>query len=256
MKKTKQNEIPENMVNLWERLELKVHKGEAVAGFVTRLSDIDRELLVVEQPIRISGSLELEAGLQLEVIFNRQDASYTFNAVIVSIDPNNDSIATLRAVSDVRRTQRRRFVRIDIAGNITFKLVELDVNKNEILSLDKKGELLNVSAGGILLSTTEQLKQNDLILMNFWLKNSQRLESILGLVKRLEIAEQTDSKQDEFLVGVEFITKDKAAEIIPPRLAELLPNGMNYFNEALEKLVVQFVYKQQVETRKKMKVNS
>jgi len=255
MKKTKQSEIPKNMVNLWERLELKAQKGDSVACFVTRLGDIDKEQLVVEQPIRISGNLELEAGQQLEVVFNREDASYTFNAIVVSIDSNNDNLTTLQATSDVRRTQRRRFVRIDIAGNITFKLVELNVNKQEILSLDKKGVLLNVSAGGILLSTSEQLKQSDLILMNFWLKNSQRLDNVLGLVKRLELSEQSDSQRDEYLVGVEFITKEKAAEIIPSKLADLLPTGINYFNEALEKLVVQFVYKQQVETRKRMKVN-
>jgi len=255
MKKTKQNEVPKNMVNLWERLELKAQRGDAVACFVTRLSDIDKELLVMEQPIRISGNLELEPGQQLEVVFNRRDASYTFNAVVVNIDSENDNLTTIQAISDIRRSQRRRFVRIDIVGNITFKLVELDVNKQEILSFEKKGDLLNVSAGGILLSTTEQLKQNDLVLMNFWLKNSQRLDSILGLIKRLEISEQSESQNDEYLVGVEFITKERAAEIIPSKLAELLPSGINYFNEALEKLVVQFVYRQQVETRKRMKVS-
>jgi c-di-GMP-binding flagellar brake protein YcgR len=255
MKKTRQNEYPENMVNLWERLELKAEKGSATANFVTRLSDIDRELLVVEQPIRISGNMQLEMGQQVEVVFNREDASYTFNAVVVTIDSDNDNLTTLQVISDIRRTQRRRFVRIDIAGNITFKAVELDVHKNEILSLDKKGELLNISAGGILLTTSEQLKQNDLILMNFWLKNSQRLDNILGLVKRLEIEESSESKHDEYLAGIEFITKEKAAEIIPSKLAELLPAEINYFNEALEKLVVQFVYKQQVETRKRIKVN-
>jgi len=255
MKKTKQNEIPENMVNLWERLELKAKKGSAAACFVTRLSDIDRELLVVEQPIRISGNMQLEMGQQVEVVFNREDASYTFNAIVVTIDSDDDNLTTLQAISDIRRTQRRRFVRIDIAGNITFKAVELDVNKHEILSLDKKGELLNVSAGGILLITSEQLRQDDLILMNFWLKNSQRLESILGLVKRLEKSEHSETNHDEYLAGIEFITKEKAAEIIPSKLAELLPQEINYFNEALEKLVVQFVYKQQVETRKRIKVN-
>jgi hypothetical protein len=57
-------------------------------------------------------------------------------------------------------------------------------------------------------------------------------------------------------MGIEFLSKEKALDVIPAVQAEQLPSTINYFSEALEKLVVHFVYKQQVESRKRMSVDS
>jgi len=256
MKKPDLEGHPGNMVSLWERLEFRVSKSDGQASFVTRINDMEKELLLVENPIRVAGDFQLEAGQQLEVVFNREDASYTFDATVVAIDPNNENLTTIQPLSDVRRSQRRQFVRIDIAGEISFKTFDLKTSGEELLSLDKKGELLNVSAGGILLCTEEKLRKDDIVLLNFRLKNSQRLENILGIVKRFEQADQSDDEDANYLVGIEFLSKEKALEIIPASQAEYLPSSINYFSEALEKLVVHFVYKQQVESRKRISVGS
>ncbi|MCP4581905.1 MAG: hypothetical protein GY839_09815 [candidate division Zixibacteria bacterium] len=256
MKKLDTEGNPGNMVGLWERLELRIKKGDREASFITRINDMDKELLIVENPIRLAGDLQIEIGQQLEVVFNKKDASYTFDATVVAIDPDNENLTRIQTLSDVRRSQRRQFVRIDIAGKISYKAIDLNAPGEGLLSLDKKGELLNVSAGGILLCTSENLMQNDLVLLNFSLKNNQRLENILGIVKRLEKSDQSDSKCADLLVGIEFLTKEKALSMIPVSQAEHLPPTLNYFSEALEKLVVHFIYKQQVETRKRMSVDS
>jgi c-di-GMP-binding flagellar brake protein YcgR len=249
MKKENSVTAPPNMVNLWDRLELKLSKGNSTATFITRIEDIDREALIVEKPIRIAGNLNIEVGQSLEVVFNREDASYTFQAVVAAIDPSREDITTIQAISDVKRSQRRRFVRIDIAGSITFRRIDTsDVDQAEI-GLEHKGELLNVSAGGVLLSTKSELKQNDFILLKFRLKNSQELDNILGLVKRLEKGEGRD-----FLAGIEFLAKEKVSQLLPGDFTEYIPTQVNFFDEALQKAIVQFVYRQQVESRKKSKV--
>ena len=254
MKKDNYATAPPNMVNLWDRLELKLNKGNSTATFITRIEDIDKEALIVEKPVRIAGNLEIEVGQNLEVVFNRSDASYTFHAVVVSIDSSREDITTIQAISDVKRSQRRRFVRIDIAGSISFRKIDTSNSAQAEIGLEQKGELLNVSAGGVLLSTRAELKHNDIILLKFRLKNAQELENILGLVKRLEQAEGAKAHQ-EYLAGIEFIAKEKAPELLPGDFSEYIPAEINFFDEALQKAIVQFVYRQQVDSRKKTKVN-
>jgi c-di-GMP-binding flagellar brake protein YcgR len=255
VKKTKVNKHPADVVNLWERLELKLDKDGKVANFITRIEDIDKDMLTVESPIRIAGDLELTVGQHLEAVSNKRDASYVFEAVVTDINPQKENMTTLKTVSEIRRSQRRRFVRIDIAGNITYRVIDKTTQNRGRLSLDKKGELLNISAGGILIITDEIVKQGDFLLMNFLMKDSQRLENILGIAKRIESSVESDNHDNEYLVGIEFLSKEKSSESIPWNLIEVLPPDTNYFSEALQQLIVQYVYKQQVELRKKQKAN-
>jgi len=254
MNKGKTANNPQNMVNLWERLELRLVQDKETASFVTRIEDIDKEAMLVERPVRISGQADITIGQNLEAVFSRADASYTFDAVVTSIDPKRENITTIQAVSPVRRSQRRRFVRIEIAGDVTYKVIDTSRGEQAGLGLDRKGELLNISAGGVLLSAGQDLKQGDLVLLNFSLKNSQRLENIIGLVKRLEKSESAVSTKQGFLAGIEFLTKDKIAHVLALNLTEYFPSEVNFFDEALQQTVVQFIHKQQLESSKSQNI--
>ncbi len=252
----KQNSLnPDQVVNLWERLELNLDIDNKKASFITRIEDIDKDKLTVESPVRISGDIELAVGQQIEAVSNKPDASFIFKAVVSEIDPHKENLTVLKPISKVERSQRRRFVRIDIAGGITFKTLDTSDSAEVCLGSEKKGELLNISAGGILIMSTEPLKQNDYLLMNFWMKNSQRLENILGIIKRVETSVDSETQESDNLVGIEFLTKEKSMANLSDNLNEILPPDTNYFSEALQQLVVQFVYKQQVEFRAKTKVD-
>ena len=107
-----------------------------------------------------------------------------------------------------------------------------------------------------MLTTRESLNANDVILLKFWLKGSQRLENIIGIVKRVEQSHEPEGPIEEYLVGIEFVTKEFMAQLVPAPHLESLPPEINYFTDALQQLIVQFVYLQQVEIRKKMKADS
>lgn len=245
MKKVKAKDSSTNAVSLWERLELKLEDGNEISIFITCIEDIDGDKLIVECPVRIKGKLSLAVGQTLEAFFNRHDAAYVFKAVVASIDSQKENLTTLQPISGLSRTQRRKFVRIEISGNIAFRVLGTNDQDQVLLGIEKQGELLNISAGGILIITDEKLKPGDYLLMNFRLKNSHRLENILGLVKRV------DQQENEYLIGVEFLTKEQSSENLPADLAEFLPPDTGYFDDELQKLIIQFVYKQQVKLRKK-----
>lgn len=248
MKKINTENRATNAVRLWERLELKLTDGDEVSVFITRVEDISDDRFIVECPVRIKGELPLEVGQTIEAFINRQDTAYVFKAVVASIDPQKENMTTLQPISGLSRTQRRRFVRIDISGNIAFKVLDTSKHDHSLLGIERTGELLNISAGGILVISGEKLNQGDYLLMNFQLKNNQRLENIFGLVKRV------DEQEGEYIVGIEFLTKEQSLESFPPDLAEFLPPNTGYFNDELQKVIIQFVYKQQVQLRKKGKL--
>lgn len=256
MKKNKHMNNPRDLINLWERLELKLSRENKTSSFISRIEEIDKEAMIIEQPVRIDGDLDLSVGQRLEAVFNREDASYTFDAVITGIDTSRDNIVILQAISDVRRSQRRRFVRIDINGNIAYKTLEINKAGNKTLSLEKTGELLNISAGGILMTTSDSLNQDEIVLLNFSLKNSQRLENILGVTKRLDKSQNPATGREEILVGIEFFSREKFEEKYAFDINECLPSDVKYFTDALQQAIVQFVYKQQVAGRKKTKVTT
>lgn len=256
MKKINFKNRPGEMLNLWERLELKLSHDDANAHYISRIVDFAKEALTVEKPVRIGGSLELIEGSQVTVSFSRDDALYAFDAIITSIDPDRENIMILQIISDLKRIQRRRFVRIDIAGEVTFKIIEICDNHQAELSLDKKGSLLNISAGGILISTEIRLKKDCLVLLNFRLKNSQHLDNILGLVKRCEESKDAQDARIEYLAGIEFLSKGQSLKQFSGNFADNLPTKANFFDEALQQTIVQFVYRQQIESRKKTKVNA
>ena len=113
------------------------------------------------------------------------------------------------------------------------------------MSPEFHGALLNISAGGFLYETDKKLQTDSLLIINFSLKGHHKLENILAVVKRAEVAEQ-----GKFLVGAEFVTKENRSDYGLEKLSDYLPQGSGTFDENLQRLIVQYIYQQQVRIRK------
>ena len=111
--------------------------------------------------------------------------------------------------------QKRRHVRLDIFSPVSFHtlIVEKDYRVRSKPG-QKAGILLNLSGGGALISSTDEVQDNDLLLMKFDIKGLETMSEVIGKVKRVEQCEDGEN-----LVGVEFVTND---HIDDPKLAEVL----------------------------------
>lgn len=233
-------------IALWDRITLTVTKEGERSEFLTRVEDIKRDSYVLEMPIRQSGKGQLMKGDDVEVSYNKKDAAYTFKASIVDLFEEAGKSIQLVPKSEVRPAQRRRFVRLDIAGEIVFREVDMSDSTGGGIGSECHGSLLNISAGGVLFETEKEVQAGEVLILTFSLKEKEKLENILAVVKRQE------SIDDElFLVGAEFITNENLAEIGLESLGNFLPSGTGTFDENLQRLVVQFISRQQVELRKK-----
>jgi len=243
---------PRNLtMKLWERVTLSIEKYGKKSEFLTRVEDIKRDSFVLEMPIRQTGELHLAKGDKVEVIYSRADAVYSFKASIMDLFEGDAKTIRISKGSQIDRIQRRKYVRLDISGKIVFRKIAGADDPQEGLGPELSGILLNISAGGLLFESPIRVKTTGVIVLSFTLKGSHNPQNILAIVKRCE-----GSKNKGFLIGAEFLTKANLAAYGLEKLAELLPPDAGTFDENLQKLVIKFIYDQQIELRKKGLLNT
>jgi c-di-GMP-binding flagellar brake protein YcgR len=234
----------QNQPRLWERINLFVQKNGLRAEFVSRIEDIRSGSYVLEMPIRQNGIISLSKGDIVEVSYNNNDSVYTFKANITDLFEENGAI-TVEKRSEASRVQRRKFIRLDISGKLKFRTLNDSAGQGRGLGPETSGTLLNISAGGLLYECANKLHAQSLILLSFSLKSKHSLKNILAVVKRSE-----GSKNEGYLVGAEFITRSNYKAHGLEKLDEFLPEGCGTFDENLQKLVLRFIYDQQIEAKK------
>jgi c-di-GMP-binding flagellar brake protein YcgR len=244
MKKKQRTE--KDSIDLWERLILVIEKGGSRSEFLTRLEDIKQDSYIFEMPIRQSGSASLSKGDIVEVSYNKKDAAYTFKASIKDLFEGESSSIEVEKLTDASRIQRRRFVRLDISGDINLRILESPDSNEGSVSQKFRGSLLNISAGGVLFETETKIDAGSLLILDFTIKGHYPLNNILAVVKRAEAIDD-----NIYIVGSEFISNENRARYGLETLGDFLPPGTGTFDDNLQKLMVQFIYKQQVELRKK-----
>jgi c-di-GMP-binding flagellar brake protein YcgR len=232
-------------LGLWERVSLTIEKDGQVSEFASRIEDIRQGSYVLEMPIRQSGLYQLKKGDIVEITYNKSDSVYTFKTSILDHFEEDGAIEIEKAI-EATRVQRRKFIRIDIAGRLAFRTLDDNSSGSVGLGSESSGTLLNISAGGLLFECTYQLTENSMILLSFSLKSKHTLKNILAIIKRCE-----GTQEEGYLIGAEFITRNNYKEHGLEKLEQFLPPGCGTFDENLQKLVLRFIYDQQIEAKKK-----
>jgi hypothetical protein len=138
----------------------------------------------------------------------------------------------------IMEDNRRRFIRVDIDAPITFRTIKSAEGEfwPECDGPSGTGEILNISAGGILMFTEQPVMENSLMSMTMRLEEIETVDNILGLVKRTEI----DSAG--YLVGLESITREKLNDVLQEDEISKLPKDLSSFNERLQSLLNHYIF--------------
>jgi hypothetical protein len=140
--------------------------------------------------------------------------------------------------------QKRRHVRLDIFSPVAFHALVVEKDYRIRSKPGKKaGILLNLSGGGALISSTDEVMEEDLLLLKFDIKGLEMMSDVVGKVKRVEQCEDGEN-----LVGIEFLTTDHIGD---PKLAEALSRLSGdplAFTETLQRVVSRFVFQRQIDT--------
>ncbi len=138
----------------------------------------------------------------------------------------------------IMEDNRRRFIRIDIDAPISYCTIK-SVEGSFWPACDGPqgtGEILNISAGGILLFTRQPIMEGTVVSMSLQLEGCDTIDSILGLIKRTEI----DS--GGYLIGVESITRERLRDVLSADEIEQLNTDLASFTERLRGLLNRYIY--------------
>ncbi len=138
----------------------------------------------------------------------------------------------------IMEDNRRRFIRIDIDAPITFCTIK-SVEGTFWAECDGpsgSGEILNISAGGILLFTPQPIMEGTVLSMSLGLEGCDTIDHILGIVKRTEL----DS--GGYLVGIESVTRERLGDVLSEEEIQQLPDSLASFTERLRSLLNQYIY--------------
>jgi c-di-GMP-binding flagellar brake protein YcgR len=185
-----------------DKLELEVKNSSPLKGFFAVVKEISDFGVVLSDVVLNKGEGMLEKGDELMVRFPDKGVVYEFDSEVLS--QKGERIYLVRAPLTIRRTQRRRYVRLDISAPVSFRLLSLKEKDCLVSKMEHSGVILNIGGGGILLVTKRKLEEGDFIIVDMNLEGCEVISGVLGRVKRSE-----QSNEDEFLVGVEFCPQEE-----------------------------------------------
>jgi hypothetical protein len=142
------------------------------------------------------------------------------------------------------KTQKRRYVRLEVFSPVMFNSIVVEADKRVRLHPEKRaGLLLNLSGGGVLISTTDRATEGEFVLMKFDLKGFDALTNVLGKVKRVEVCED-----GECLVGIEFLAIEHIEDPVIANGLTRLADHPKEFSQGLSRLISRYVFQRQIET--------
>ena len=143
------------------------------------------------------------------------------------------------------KLQRRRYVRLDITSPVNIKLLVPSSGKSmEPGFIPYKGDILNVSGGGLLIESSESMPEDEYVVIELELNGTDRLTGIVGKIKRCE----TES-QATHLIGVEFCTEEDIRQNCPAEYQKLLGDCCESFSDKVRTLINKYVFNQKVNER-------
>jgi len=133
---------------------------------------------------------------------------------------------------------QRRFVRLEISTPMSLRKIK-DIFGNFWPTEEEHtiaGDILNISAGGVLVDLNQPLNEQDIVSMRFSLQEVKSLDNVLGLVKRVE---QDD---DCFMTGIEFVTRQQLEDRLSSAELKLLDNNYDDFSHRVTDVLNHYIY--------------
>lgn len=174
-------------------VDLQVLDGEYKGQHKTRVDEVGQKRISIFAPRHQREVLPLREGTQVEIVFWDDVASYTMESVIVQRIAVPVPIFVLECSDDIRRVQRRNYVRVAAFFSVAFQVVE----KTGLSDL-KLGIMLDLSGGGMRFQTKEKLEKETIMYTYLELPSGK-----LGVPARVCRVEPIEGTK-KFSVSVDF----------------------------------------------------
>ena len=139
---------------------------------------------------------------------------------------------------EIEKESQRRYIRLEILSPVTLAIVKDIFGNFHYRSGDETvdGSILNISPGGLLVELSRPVNEGDIVSMTFSIENSETLDNVLGVVKRLDINEGFQ------LAGIEFVDKDRLNDRLTKPEMEVLDESYADFAAKIQSLLKRHLY--------------
>jgi len=156
-----------------------------------------------------------------------------------------DNVISVKSPFKLYKDRNRRYIRLEISEPVAYRL--LRDHSGGFWPMGNEygynGSILNISAGGVLLIGNEPIEEGSVILIKMTLQDVEVLDNIIGIVKRADV------DGEEWLIGIEFISREHLPDYFSQAEHELLPDNVTSFNEQLRDVLNKYVYYRRVSER-------
>lgn len=168
-------------------------------NYVSQINNIyDNEFLDVLIPISKSHIVYLRSESILKVIMAKGNAVYEFNAKIAGKLFGVIPLLKLQVISNIQKIQRRNFFRLKLMRDIEGrKVIEF---KERVFGEKFKGNMLDISGGGMMFNSTILLEENELIEVTLNL-NGKKLVLFGMIVRRIF----NNNPKAPYSYGIKFV---------------------------------------------------
>lgn len=167
-------------------IELKISEGDYQGNYYTKVEEIREQVLYIGAPYYQGEIVPLRIGTVLEVYFYNEISAYSFDTAIKQRIALPIPVFVLDLPDEIRKIQRRNFVRVRTFFPIIYKIVT-----KEGLSYPQKGNLIDLSGGGMRFETLAKLEDNVLLYVQLTLPSGKL--NIFVRVLRVQKLEDTKS---------------------------------------------------------------
>jgi hypothetical protein len=156
---------------------------------------------------------------------------------IISEIETGENVVSVKEPFKLYKDQSRRYIRLEISEPISYTILRDPENglRSKHDEQVYNGSILNITDGGVLITGETPLEEGSLLVLKMTLQEIESLDQIVGLVKR------ADADGDEWLIGVEFITRGYLVDHLSSAELEMIPSDIASFDEQLKKTLNKYV---------------
>ena len=181
--------------------EIEIQTGrEEVEAYFTTIDMIVDDILGLSLPQKNGSYLQLKNGTQIKIILFLDGQGYKYPSTILNCFEVPVPMCLVKKPVDSFVVEKRAWVRISVNMGVHYSLL------NQTSSKMTLGQIMNISAGGILLVTSDRLMVGEKLRITLNLDNYGVIE-VLGNVVRV-IPKQIGDEQ-KYFSGIDFFDIDE-----------------------------------------------
>ncbi len=156
---------------------------------------------------------------------------------IISEIETGENVVSVKKPFKLYKDQSRRYIRLEISEPISYTILRDPENglRSQHDEQMYSGSILNITDSGVLITGETPLEEGSLLVLKMTLQETETIDRIVGLVKR------ADADGDEWLIGIEFITRGYLVDYLSSAELEMIPSDIASFDEQLKKTLNKYV---------------